>query len=146
MRRTRSEKTSAPPPGIESIPASRNFSSVSRTLIFARLARNPISTMVTFELLVAPSLDILSGAQPRPLALLGARMARTTEHNPALAHFLPATLSWDNEEPIVEEIPWQGSGDLVALTQANCFLYVPQGGPRLTAGEWARVVLRRGAL
>jgi molybdopterin molybdotransferase len=110
------------------------------------LPGNPLSTMVTFELLVAPALDILSGATPRPLALLGARMARDAEHNPALAHFLPASLSWDNEEPAVEEIPWQGSGDLVALTLANCFLYVPQGRPRLAAGEWARVLPRRGVL
>jgi molybdopterin molybdotransferase len=110
------------------------------------LPGNPLSTMVTFELLVVPGLDILSGAQPRPLALVGARMARATEHNPALAHFLPSKLSWDNEEPIVEEIPWQGSGDLVALSLANCFLYIPQGRPRLAAGEWARVLPRRGAL
>jgi molybdopterin molybdotransferase len=110
------------------------------------LPGNPLSTMVTFELLVAPALDILSGTQPRPLALLGARMARATEHNPALAHFLPAKVSWDNEDPTVEEIPWQGSGDLVALSLANCFLYVPQGKPCLAAGEWVRVLPRRGAL
>jgi molybdopterin molybdotransferase len=110
------------------------------------LPGNPLSTMVTFEILVAAALDILSGAIPRPLAMLGAKMARAAKHNPGLAHFLPAKLSWDNDEPIVEEVPWQGSGDLVALTHANCFLYVPQGHSHLAAGEWARVMPRRGAL
>jgi molybdopterin molybdotransferase len=111
------------------------------------LPGNPLSTMVTFELLVAAALDILSGAAPRSLAMLGAKMARAPQqHNPSLAHFLPAKLSWDNDEPIVEEIAWQGSGDLVALTLANCFLYVPRGQSRLAAGEWARVLPRRGAL
>jgi molybdopterin molybdotransferase len=110
------------------------------------LPGNPLSTMVTFDLLVALGLDVLSGAQSRPLGLLGARMAHNTEHNPALAHFLPAKLSWNNEEPTVEEIPWQGSGDLVALSLANCLLYLPLGRPRMAAGEWARVLPRRGAL
>lgn len=109
------------------------------------LPGNPVSTMVTFELLIAPVLDILSGAVPRPLPLLGVRMAHATEHNPALAHFLPATLSWVNEEPVVKELPWQGSGDIVALARANCFLYVPQGRPRMAAGDSAQVLVRRGA-
>src|ERR1039457_528219 len=46
MRRTRSQKISAPPPGSESMPASRSRTSTSRTDIFARCARYATSTMV----------------------------------------------------------------------------------------------------
>ena len=46
MCRTRSAKISAPPPGIESTPASRMRCSVSRIDIFPRLARKATSTIV----------------------------------------------------------------------------------------------------
>src|ERR1039457_3595994 len=46
MRRTRSLKISAPPPGIESMPASRSRSSVSRIEMPPRRARYAISTIV----------------------------------------------------------------------------------------------------
>ena len=46
MRRTRSEKISAPPPGMESTPAAFNRSSVSRIDILARFARYATSTIV----------------------------------------------------------------------------------------------------
>jgi molybdopterin molybdotransferase len=39
------------------------------------LPGNPVSTMVTFELFVAPAIDLLSGAEPRPLPLVEARLA-----------------------------------------------------------------------
>jgi len=108
------------------------------------LPGNPISTMVTFELLVQPALDILSGAEPGPLPLVGAKLAHPTKQNPALAHFLPARLSWESEEPVVEELPWKGSGDIVAFARANCLLYVPQERPHIAAGEWVGVLPRRG--
>ncbi len=41
-------------------------------------------------------------------------------------------------------LPWQGSGDLVALARANAFLVVPPEKSDFAAGEWAMVLLRRG--
>ena len=46
MERTRAAKISAPPPGMESTPASRSLMSVSSMVSFARRARKAISTMV----------------------------------------------------------------------------------------------------
>ncbi|MBI3484140.1 MAG: hypothetical protein HY012_03175 [Acidobacteria bacterium] len=43
-------------------------------------------------------------------------------------------------------MPWQGSGDIVALTQANCFLIVPESKLELAAGDWVDVLPRRGVL
>lgn len=110
------------------------------------LPGNPVSTMVTFELFVVPALDILSGAPPRPLPLLSARLAAATRQKPGLTHFLPAQLDWSEGEPRVRELPWQGSGDIAALGQANCFLVVDADLPELDAGAWARVLPRRDIL
>jgi len=108
------------------------------------LPGNPVSTMVTFELFVVPALDLLSGATPRPLAFFNAKLAKPVKQKAALTHFLPARVSWSSGEAVVEELPWQGSGDIVALAQANCFLMVRDSRLELAAGELCEVLPRRG--
>ncbi len=108
------------------------------------LPGNPVSTMVTFELLVVPAIDILGGMAPRPLPTFKARLANPVEQKAVLTHFLPARVTWPDGEPTVEELPWQGSGDIVALAMANCFLVVPETKLAAAAGEWVDVLPRRG--
>jgi molybdopterin molybdotransferase len=114
-------------------------------LVFG-LPGNPVSTMVTFELFVVPALDILSGAAPRALPLFKARLAAPVKQKAALTHFLPAVVEWPGGEPLVRELPWQGSGDIVALVQANAFLVVPQSKLEWAAGDWVDVLPRRGQI
>jgi len=118
-------------------------------LVFG-LPGNPVSTIVTFELFVLPALDVLSGAAPRPLPLFRAKLAAPVKQKAALTHFLPAELTWaggapESGAPTVQELPWQGSGDIVALAQANCFLVVPETRLEMAAGEWVDVLPRRDA-
>lgn len=108
------------------------------------LPGNPVSTIVTFELFVLPAVDMLSGAAPRPLPLFRARLAAPVRQAAALTHFLPARVEWAAGEAVVRELPWQGSGDIVALAQANGFLVVPEAKLEWAAGEWADVLPRRG--
>ena len=110
------------------------------------LPGNPVSTMVTFELLAVPAVDILSGGDARPLPLLKAKLSKGVEQKAALTHFLPALVEWPNGEAIVTELPWQGSGDIGALARGNCFLVVHQSKLKLAAGEWVDVLPRRGLL
>jgi molybdopterin molybdotransferase len=110
------------------------------------LPGNPVSTMVTFELLAVPAVDILSGGDARPLPLLKAKLSKGVEQNAALTHFLPATLDWTSGEATVSELPWQGSGDIAALARGNCFLVVRQSKLKLAAGESVDVLPRRGLL
>lgn len=107
------------------------------------LPGNPVSTMVTFELFGVPMVDALSGAHPRPLALLKARSRHAISLKAPLTHFLPAKLSWDGGDAHVVELSWQGSGDVAALAQADCFLVVPESRLESPAGEWVDVVLWR---
>ncbi len=117
---------------------------VSRGKLVFGLPGNPVSTMVTFELFVLPAIDLLGGAKPRPLPLFRAKLAAPVVQKAPLTHFLPARVSWAAGEALVEELPWQGSGDLVALAQANCFLVVPRTKLKLSAGEWIEVLPLRG--
>jgi molybdopterin molybdotransferase len=106
------------------------------------LPGNPVSTMVTFELLVVPAIEILGGATPRPLPLFKARLAHPVNEKPPLAHFLPARLTWPGPE--VEMISWEGSGDVRALVRGNCFLVVHGEKQKFDAGEWVDVLPRAG--
>jgi molybdopterin molybdotransferase len=110
------------------------------------LPGNPVSTMVTFELFVLPALDILSGAEPRPLPLLRAKLGAQLREKSGLAHFLPARIDWSSGEPVVTPVHWQGSGDVVALASTNCFLVVHESKLDYEVGEWVDVMPRRGAL
>ena len=112
-------------------------------LVFG-LPGNPVSTMVTFELFVLPALDVLSGTHPRPLPLVGARLAQPVHEKGAMAHFLPAYLDQAGGEPRISVLPWKGSGDIVTIARANAFLVVPEDRPDWAAGDWAPVLLRRG--
>src|SRR5579859_3792491 len=110
------------------------------------LPGNPVSTMVTFELLAVPAVDILSGSEARPVPLLKAKLSRGVEQKAALTHFLPAVLDWASGEATVSELPWQGSGDMAALARGNCFLVLHRSKLKLAAGEWVDVLPRRGLL
>ena len=119
---------------------------VCRDRLVFGLPGNPVSTMVTFELFVLPAIDLLTGTSPRPLPLFKAKLQQPLRQKAALTHFLPARLSWERGEPTALELPWQGSGDVVAVAHANCFLVVPESKLEWTAGEWIDVLPRRGLL
>jgi molybdopterin molybdotransferase len=107
------------------------------------LPGNPVSTMVTFELFVAPALAVLSGAAARDLPLLEARLGEALQEKPGLTHFLPARVTWQGATPEVKTLPWQGSGDVAALAKGNCFLVVPPDRDNIAAGEAVSVLLRK---
>ena len=107
------------------------------------LPGNPVSTMVTFELFVAPAMDLLSGAEARALPLVQARLAEPMKEKPGLTHFLPARLDWRGPTPEVKPLKWQGSGDIAALAKANCFLVVPADREKLEIGETVSAFLRK---
>jgi len=107
------------------------------------LPGNPVSTMVTFELFVAPAIDLLSGAEARALPLMEAQLGEALNEKPGLTHFLPARVEWRGPLPEVKALKWQGSGDIAALANANCFLVVPADRDKIAAGERMSVLLRK---
>jgi molybdopterin molybdotransferase len=110
------------------------------------LPGNPVSTMVTFELFVAPAIDLLSGAEAGPLPLLEARLGEAMQEKPGLAHFLPARVEWLGGAPVVKALKWQGSGDVAALARANCFLVIGAEREKIDAGESVLVLLRKDVI
>jgi len=112
-----------------------------KTTPFFGLPGNPVSTMVTFQLFVRPVLDALSGAKPQPLPFAQAKLKSQLATKTGLTRFLPARLGGTLEQPEVELVRWQGSGDLMAVSQSNCYLVVPPDRERFAAGEAMTVLL-----
>ena len=106
------------------------------------LPGNPVSTMVTFALFVRPAIDILSGTEPRSLPFIEATLTASLAEKPGLTHFLPAKLSRRGDKAHVSPVPWQGSGDVVAMAHANCLLVVPADRETIEAGEHVHVLPR----
>jgi molybdopterin molybdotransferase len=106
------------------------------------LPGNPVSTMVTFQLFVIPAIDLLSGAPERQLPLLEATLVKAMHEKPGLTHFLPGRFEWTGISPEVKPLEWQGSGDIAALTQANCFIVVSADRSAIPAGEKVSVLPR----
>jgi molybdopterin molybdotransferase len=105
------------------------------------LPGNPVSTMVTFELFVRPAVDILSGTDPSPLPLVEAVITHRLSEKPGLTHFLPATLEY-GDQARVTPLTWQGSGDIIAMSRANCLLVVPPDRETIEPGERVHVLPR----
>src|SRR6202521_2630455 len=117
------------------------FGRCGDTFVFG-LPGNPVSTMVTFELFVVPALDLLSGAEARALPLVQAQLGETLNEKPGLTHFLPARVEWTGTTPVVKALKWQGSGDVAAVANANCFLVVPADREKVQTREPVTILLR----
>jgi molybdopterin molybdotransferase len=118
------------------------FATLNNKPIFG-LPGNPISTMVTFLLFVAPAIDLLSGGKPRPIPLLKATLATPLKEKPGMTHFLPASVQWRNGTAEVTAFNWQSSGDTVTMAQANCYLVVGPEVQTLSPGDTVNVLLRK---
>jgi molybdopterin molybdotransferase len=115
------------------------FGRVGPTPVFG-LPGNPSSTMVTFEVFARIALDRLAGRPDSPLPFVQARLGSDFQHKPVLTRFLPAVLAGDYGEATVNPVKWQGSGDLAAAAQANCYLVAAAGRASWKAGEWISIL------
>ena len=113
----------------------------AKTTPFFGLPGNPVSTMVTFQLFVRPVLDALAGAISQPLPFAKASLTAALKTKTGLTRFLPAKLGGTHEEPEVELVRWQGSGDLMAVARSNCYIVVPPDREHFDAGEPVTILL-----
>jgi len=113
-----------------------------RGKFFFGLPGNPVSTYVTFELFVRPALGMLQGTEFEFPVFLRARMGKPFKQKPGLTAFMPARVCLENLDPVVNLVGWQGSGDLVGVAAANCFLVVHPDQSEIPRGEWVDVLPR----
>ena len=109
---------------------------------FFGLPGNPVSVMVTFELFARQMVEALGGAEPERVKSAKAKLRKEFKTKTGLTRFLPARLEGGLDDPEVEVVPWQGSGDMLAAARANCYLVVPPDREKLAKGDMVTVVMR----
>ena len=102
------------------------FGRIGQCWIFG-LPGNPVSTIVTFLLLVKPSLQLLCGGRPPPLLRVNAKLATQVLHTPGRAEYQRGIYREDdNGELRVAHTGDQGSNRLSTFSGANCLIEIPK--------------------
>lgn len=114
----------------------------ARGKFFFALPGNPVSTFVTFELFARPAIAVLGGATLEHPLFLRARLRQPIRQKTGLTMFMPARVEREAEDPVVSLVGWQGSGDLVGVAAANCFLVVHPHQTDLSPGDWVDILPR----
>jgi len=55
---------------------------------------------------------------------------------------VPAHLDRPVDEPVVRPVRWQGSGDLVGVAAAQCFIVLRPERGGLAEGDWVEVMMK----
>jgi molybdopterin molybdotransferase len=104
------------------------------------LPGNPVSTMVTFELLVRPAIRKLSGHALPFRRSVPVRMTEPVSLKPKLQHFLRAIVTDGPSGPEARLTGPQGSGILTSMALANALLVIPEGQFETPAGATVRAL------
>jgi len=104
--------------------------------LYLGLPGNPVSAMATFYQLARPAILKLSGSQPQVPVLISASCAATIKTKAGRTEFLRGVLSRDQQgQYVVAKTGHQGSGILSSMTQANCFIVIPENAEVIEAGS-----------
>jgi len=110
-----------------------------QTLVFG-LPGNPVSSMVTFILLVGPALRALSGAPMQTLATT-ATLVSDYEKAPGRAHAVRCRLRLSESGWEAEPTGPQGSHVLTSMVDAQALAIIPSASGSLRAGERVQIEL-----
>jgi molybdopterin molybdotransferase len=102
-----------------------------QTLVFG-LPGNPVSALVCFQLFVRPAIEKLSGRTPRGMEPFAASLAQAFTSRGDRPTYWPGKIATPQA---VEPLPWQGSGDLRTLADADCLIFFPPGETQYAAGN-----------
>ncbi|MGB5697780.1 MAG: gephyrin-like molybdotransferase Glp [Polyangiales bacterium] len=102
---------------------------------------NPISAMITFEVLIAPCLrKMLGDPRPHPQPVV-ARLRHPYRRRPGRVEIARGLAIREGDDLIVDLHHLQGSGSLPSFVGVNALVILPSDRAELRAGEAVRVLL-----
>jgi molybdopterin molybdotransferase len=114
------------------------FGTIGETPTFG-LPGNPVSSMVSFEQFVRPSLLKMMGHKNLFRPMVEAILKEDITKKPGRRHFMRARLSLEEDRYQVTTTGPQGSGILNSMVEANSLLIVPEEETEIKAGERVQV-------
>jgi molybdopterin molybdotransferase len=109
------------------------------------LPGNPVSALVTFEILVRPALRRMLGRDDCFTPTVRVRAAADIRSKPGLVHFLRVALHREDGEWRARLTGPQGSGILTSMARADALIVVPLDSDGVPAGAEATAVLLHSA-
>ena len=109
--------------------------------LFFGLPGNPVSTIVTYLLFVAPAIDALSGTEPTPPIPVPAILDGPIAHRPGRREYVRGNLVQKSGALTVKPTGDQSSNRLSTFAGANCLVVVPEGAGVLDVGAAVDVLL-----
>jgi molybdopterin molybdotransferase len=116
------------------------FGRINKIPIFG-LPGNPVSSFVSFEQFVRPSLRKVLGCSDLSHKTVQAKLTRTIKKKAGRLHFLSAIVSWTDGEYTVTPAGEQGSGILKSAANANGLLVFPLEDEEIEEGQQVAVQL-----
>lgn len=120
------------------------FGKINGKLAFG-LPGNPVSSMVTFEQLVRPAMQKMSGSRSFGRPLIEAAFQEKFSKRADRRHFLRGVLWREGSEFKVRTTGPQGSGILTSMVKANCLIDIPAEVERVNPGDRVTVQLLSGS-
>ena len=105
------------------------------------LPGNPVSSMVSFEQFVRPSLLKMMGHRQIFRPIIEAILKEEIHKEPGRRHFVRASVSFERDHYVVTITGAQGSGILRSMVKANGLVVIPEDREIVRAGEKVRVQL-----
>jgi molybdopterin molybdotransferase len=122
------------------------FGRIGNAWLFG-LPGNPVAVMVSFYQLVVDVLHRLAGVDPLPdRPLLTAPCAAPIRKSQGRTEFVRGVLFDDGGVWKVRAVEQQGSGVLHSMSEANCFIVLPEAQGEVQAGDAVRVQLFEGLI
>ncbi|MCY4313818.1 MAG: molybdopterin molybdotransferase MoeA [Gammaproteobacteria bacterium] len=116
-----------------------SFGKLGESLFFG-LPGNPVSVMVTFQIFVKPAISKLAGEAEFLEPRLSMKTVSDLKKRPGRMEYQRGIMSVDaSGEAIVSSTGEQGSGILSSMSQANCFIILPDDSDGAKAGDWVQV-------
>jgi molybdopterin molybdotransferase len=116
------------------------FGTVQGKPVFG-LPGNPVSSMVSFEQFVRPSLLKMMGHRPLFRPVIDAILKEDIQKRPGRRHFMRAFVSLEKGQYFVTPTGAQGSGILKSMVKANGLMVIPEDREIVKAGEKVKVQL-----
>ena len=109
--------------------------------VFFGLPGNPVAVMVTFYQFVAPAIRAVAGeSDSRPLPAVEARCTTRLRKKPGRVEYYRAVLERDDSGAlVVRSTGKSGSGLLHTMSDANCFIVLPEDGTTVEPGATVAV-------
>ena len=113
---------------------------VGKALFFG-LPGNPVSTIITYLLFVAPTIDRLCGMPDSTPYRLPAILQETIEHHQGRREYVRGVFGINDDRVTVSPTGDQSSNRLATFANANCLIVVPEQTDDIKAGSIVDIVL-----